>query len=282
VNELTKLFDRIKNPEEMNKINKEELKSKIQNYSKIIKDDISELKMSGAVVSNLLVQYKDAGKKYKEEDFFEALKIIIEILKEKEKVEKEFLDKEIKKLGQRLDEIAQKYPVEKLKDEFSKAQSEFVSNNYKNSIPIVLDLRKQLAMTEKYHPKAEKLINVIEQKINKIKEAGYNIEEPMKLLSKMKEATDQKKYGELPQLKNDCLKAIEESRNEYTSLIASIKNAQEQIGKLSDKNLDIQDSNNLLKKAKRLLMSGDYSKAREITKECSELTEELLKKEKKD
>jgi tetratricopeptide (TPR) repeat protein len=274
INELNSLFNDLKDPDKKSEIDNEEIKSKIKDYSKLIKRDLNELKSSGAVISTLVAQYKEAGSKFKEDNYIEALQIIIEILKEKEKLEKEFLDAELKKLSTELDKSSNKYPVEKLKEKLIKTKARFNENNVKGAMTLILELKKQMELTEKYYPKAKKLLELMEQKINKIKEAGYNTEKPVEIFSEMKSAFSEYDFKKLPKLKNECLTAIETSRDEYKNLLEKIRTAHEKLIKMKEQKIDIKDCNKLLKKAKRFLMRGDYEQASQLTKDCLKLSDE--------
>jgi hypothetical protein len=276
INELNDLFKKLKNEEISSEKDKDEVRNKIQKYSKIIKKDLKVLKNSGAVISHLVAQYKEAGSHFKEDDYLKAIEIIIEVLREKEKSERDFFKKELENLLSEINETSDTIPSDTLKDQLSEIEERYSKEGDINSaIASMNDVKKTFENLSKYYSKAKKLIDVLEEKINKIKESGLNLKASEEILVKMKETFEANEYKQLPKLKNDCVAAIEASRKEYKEILESIKNTQKKIVEMNKEDIDVGDCNKLLKKAKRKLMAGEYSEAQEITQECKELAEKL-------
>jgi tetratricopeptide (TPR) repeat protein len=278
INELKKLYELIKDPELSAKIDQSELKSLIHENSKILKSELHELKSSGVIISNLIELYKKAGEKYKKENYLDAIKIIIEIIQEKEKYEKDFFNIEIEKLSNRLSEVDSKYPVETFNLKLIEVKKELSANNLPGVRAGIFELKKLIALAEKYYPKAKQLIENLEQKIKAIEQAGININEAKHLLNDMKKCFETNDFQKLPTLKKQCLKSIEESRIKYKKLLEDIKMAQNQNVQLKNNGIDDLDCKHLLKKSKMMVIAGQYDEAKTLISKCIERSNELIKK----
>jgi tetratricopeptide (TPR) repeat protein len=278
IDELEKLYQLMKDPELSAKIDQSELKTLIHENSKLIKSELQNLKSSGVIISNLIELYKKAGEKYKKENYLEAIEIIIEILKEKEKHEKEIFNDEINKLSTIISEMGSKLPIETFNEKLKEVKKALSENNLTNIRHEIDEIIKSIAIREKYYPKAKQLIENLEQKIGTIEKAGINVNEAKSFYDEMKQCLEGNDFQELSILKKRCLKSIEESRTKYKALLEDIKLAQNQNEQLKKNGIDDLECKHLLKKSKMMVIAGNYDVAKTLLSECIERSNDLIKK----
>ena len=97
----------------------------------------------------------------------------------------------------------------------------------------------------------------------------------------MLDAFEAQKFYELTKLKKKCLVSIEQSRKKYSEILDQISLAQQQLTKQRQKGLNVSKSLQSIKKAKKLLIAGDYSEAKQLVDEAlkSTIDSSKLKKE---
>ena len=276
IEELKILYNQLKSPEESTRLDQAEVRTFIQDQSKLLKQDLKELKETGHVISNLTHLYKKAGSKFKKENYLEALRIIIDVIEVKEEYEKKIIESELNKISNKLIEMKMNFPVEELQKRINQIKSELNEKKFNEIKEMIIGVKKQIALIEKYYPKAKQLIKSLEQKIKTIEQAGFNVSTPMNILNQMKQCFETNDYQKLPELKNDCLKSIEKSRDIYKNLLSEIKTAQKQYNLISKQGMEDDECKKLLKKAKMLVISGDYEEARKMISGCVERTNKLI------
>ncbi len=278
--QLKELYEQLQNLEgqKLDESTENEIKGFIKDQSKLLKSELQELRSSGLLISHLIKLYKEAGVKFKKENYLEAIRIIIEIIERKDEYEKELIDDELKKLSTKLNEIGTLFPTNALNTKLNQLKNVYNDKDFSTNYEEIMALKKQIALTEKYFPKAKQLITGLEQKIASLERSGFKIAAATEILGQMKECFNSNDYQTLPRLKNECLKAIEGSRDIYKKLLEEIKDAQKNNELLKSQGINDNECKQLLKKAKMLVISGDYDQAQELITKCVERSQNLIKK----
>jgi len=220
-----------------------EIKNYIKITSKVLKSKINGIRELDGNISNLILIFNQARRKFEDNDYINTFKSIIEIIQIINGYEKELI-KGVK--------------TEKGKKVIKKSEQKLIES-------------------EKEDIKTIKMIESLEQKVKQAKDAGINVSDSLNILEEIKKAYDENEIHKIQKLKNKCLNKIEKNRSDYKEILDNIKTVQEKNKELNKLGLDIKECKQLLKKAKKLLISGNYTQASELTNKCIELTSELAK-----
>jgi len=276
-NNINQLYGRILHIDEFSEDEKAEIIKTLRSYSKAVKNKLNEFKESGLDISPLTKLFDNARTKFKKKDFISSLKLILKIIKKLDTYEQTSIEDKINEFSKRIEKASELYPTASAVGALSKARKELANNNLSETKLLIEDSERLLEMSEKHYLKAKEIIEIVEQRINNVKNSGVNIDEAMKILTEMKELFNTYKYLELPKLKQKCLIAVEESRKKYSEVLNKIGLAQKELGKLQKEGVDTSNSVQIIKEAKKMLITGDYEEALQLTNKGIELTTEIPK-----
>ena len=275
--DINQLYGRILHFDESAEDEKAEIMKTLRSYSKAVKNKLKEFKESGLDISPLTKLFDNAGTKFKNKDFIGSLKLILKIIKKLDIIEQTSIENIINDLSKRIEAASELYPTASAVGALSKARKALANKNLSETKLLIADSERLLDESGKHYLKAKEIIEIVEQRINNVKNSGVNIDEAMKILTEMKELFNAYKYLELPKLKQKCLIAVEESRKKYSEVLNKIGLAQKELGKLQKEGVDTSNSVQIIKEAKKMLITGDYEEALQLTNKGIELTTEIPK-----
>jgi tetratricopeptide (TPR) repeat protein len=254
-------FDKLSSEEQDNLING------ISEFSTSLRDRLKLLKDSGVDVKEIRELYGSSRKSFKAKEYSKTLELLNEILIKINESESVGIEDRIAKLESQISKVSDKFPTSSAIGALSKAKKELSKNNMKEAESLISESEKLLQDMESHYFNAQEIIEIVEQKIISTEKSGIGVSEPKKILSEMKSALNANKLLELPQLKKKCLLAIENSRKQYSEVLSKIGKVQKELGQLHKDGVNIFASLNMIKNAKKLLISGDYSQALDLTEQ---------------